>query len=258
MLQAACVATFRRDPTGCAWLRPHERTLSVITKEHPFFPRFYELMAEAAEHTPVYDLGTSKRFAKEVGLVRELFPNDGYVAGGVAPDPSLGEEACDFECDVQNLHTLADASVGAVLSLSVLEHVEDPDRALAEFRRVLRGGGLCIASVPFLLSYHGKRAAPENPVFDAARVPLVSDNSHGGFGDYWRFTHEGLARLFANAGFRRVDIWPVDGRVISRLELLGLYGKLARLPLVRRCLARIDRPMLGRSTTHHLIRALKG
>lgn len=252
MLRAACVASERMAQSH------DERKLSVITKQHPFFPKFYELMVEAAAHTPVYDLGTSKRFAKEIGLVRELFPDDGYFAGGVAPDPSLDEEACDFECDVQNLAAVPDASVGAVLSLSVLEHVEDPGRAVTEFHRILKEGGLCIASVPFLLSYHGKRAVPTNPVFDAAHVPLLSDNSHTGFGDYWRFTHEGLARLFANAGFQRVDIWPVDGRIISRLELLGLYGTFARLPLVRRYLARLDRPRLGRSTTHHFIRAFKG
>lgn len=41
-----------------------------------------------------------------------------------------------------------DESFGTVLCTEVLEHVPNPDKALAEIRRVLRPGGILIGSVP--------------------------------------------------------------------------------------------------------------
>lgn len=45
---------------------------------------------------------------------------------------------------------LDDASVDAVVSFDVLEHVPDYRRALAEFARVLRAGGVLVLTAPFL------------------------------------------------------------------------------------------------------------
>jgi SAM-dependent methyltransferase len=46
--------------------------------------------------------------------------------------------------------TLADASVDVVVSNDVLEHVPEPERAVAEMRRVLRPGGTALCTFPFL------------------------------------------------------------------------------------------------------------
>ena len=218
----------------------------MLTPKHPFFPTFLALMREAAASAPVYDLGTSRRFSKEVGLARDVFREDAYFAGGYEPDFALGPDACDFHCDVQDLKELESGSAGSVISLSVLEHVRDPRRAAAEFHRVLRPGGLLIASVPFLLSYHGKRS-----------TALAGDDSHESYGDYWRFTHEGLAHLFAEAGFAQVDLFPMDGWLISRLQVVGVYHALAWLPPLRWLMAKLDRPRLGRAATFHFVRARK-
>lgn len=51
------------------------------------------------------------------------------------------------EGDVEQL-PFPDGSFGTVLCTEVIEHIPDPSRALAEFQRVLRPGGVLIGSVP--------------------------------------------------------------------------------------------------------------
>ena len=60
-------------PARCSWFSRYERCEErVLDRGHPFFPRFLALAAELAQRRPVFDLGTSGRFAKEMGLVRHL------------------------------------------------------------------------------------------------------------------------------------------------------------------------------------------
>jgi len=228
----------------------------MLQKNHPFFPTFEELMRDAATHLPVFDLGTSARFVKEVGLVRHLFKEQEYRAGGYRPDNIGMPGGCDFHCDIEDMRDIPDGCVGSVICMEVLEHVQHPPRAVSEIHRVLKEGGIVIAAAPFLISYHGKAGVSVNPPIDRGRG-LELSSRHSSYGDYWRFTHEGLALLFAEAGFARVGVHPVDGWLISRLQMLGLYHRLARLPGVTGLLARLDRPKLGRATTMHYVRAVK-
>lgn len=228
----------------------------MLDLHHPFYATFERLMVEAAARPNVYDLGTSARFAKEIGLVRHLFDESLYRAGGYQPDLSMGADACDFDCDIQNLSGIADGEAGSILCISVLEHVIDPHAAVREMYRILQPGGLAIVSVPFFVAYHGKSGRDANPVY-ARGSDWQTDSSHGGYGDFWRFTHEGLALMFAGAGFSRVDVYPIDGWLISRLEVLGLYRRLARVPVLRTLIHRLDRPRLGRTATMHFVRAEK-
>jgi SAM-dependent methyltransferase len=74
-------------------------------------------------------------------------------------------------CDAHDL-PFAEASFDAVFADSVLEHVCDPQRCVAEFVRVLRPGGFVMAVTPFLQSVHM------------------------GAYDFTRFTYLGHRRLF--------------------------------------------------------------
>lgn len=213
-------------------------------------------MQEAARHHPVYDIGTSKRFAKEMGLVRHLFDEGNYFALGYNPDKTFGKDNCDFHCDIQNMPEIADNSAGSVICLEVLEHVRNPAKAVEEIYRILKPGGLCIMGVPFLSSYHGKRII-HNSKSCLKGLTKNHDNSHKGYGDFWRFTHEGLALLFENAGFNSVEIFPVDGFLLSRLMNFGLYPVLLKLPFAMRLVSIIDRPKLGKATTLHFARVRK-
>ena len=74
----------------------------------------------------------------------------------------------------------------SVLLLDVLEHLPEPDKALAEANRVLKIGGSLVVSVPFLYPVHdapydfqrytmfGMRNAIEREGFDVVRIVSYS------------------------------------------------------------------------------------
>ena len=87
----------------------------------------------------------------------------------------VSERARDVRGDAHCL-PFADASVDWVLLVGVLEHVDDPDRVLAEARRVLKPGGFGYVAVPFLQMHHAAQ-------------------------DYVRWTRQGFERLLAAHDF---------------------------------------------------------
>ena len=228
----------------------------MLTTKHPFYPKFVEIMKIAASNVPVYDLGTSGRFVKEMGMVESLFDSDRYCAGGYMPDNIGKRGGCDFHCDLENIDNVQDGVVGSVIALSVLEHVRYPERALLEIRRILREGGVFIASVPFLWPYHGKS---ERETSNDISLNDISGacQTHATYPDYWRFTHEGLIRVITDAGFSRLSIYPMDGRIICRLQMFDLYKYIECVPGLFGLIEKLDRPRLGRLTTMHWVLAYK-
>lgn len=224
-------------------------TICMLSRSHPFFQTFVELMTRAAQHEPIYDLGTSGRFAKEMAFVEPLFVGKAYSAGGYEPDFAI-DRACDFHSDVQNLDQIADASVGSVISLEVLEHVQDPRKTIEETFRILKQGGVCVLSTPFMAGYHGKTAR-------AGEGAPEAKNDHASYADYWRFTHEGLQHLFTQAGFSQVTVYPVNGPLSARLEFLKLGPVLQKLPFIAKFVQKIEKPRLGKLTTRHFVIAVK-
>ncbi len=86
-----------------------------------------------------------------------------------------------------------DARFDAVMVAEVLEHVGNPFLAASEIERILKPGGLLIASTPFIYPIH--------------------DRPH----DYWRFTRFGLAKLFQQ--FDAVDVRARNGWAEAILTL---------------------------------------
>ncbi|MFM2227169.1 MAG: hypothetical protein RL664_512 [Bacteroidota bacterium] len=86
----------------------------------------------------------------------------------------------DIIGDAEELPVLSD-SVDAYLSSSVLEHVKNPDKAVAEMFRVIKKGGVVYAEIPFLRAYH---MAPY---------------------DYQRYTISGIEALFERHGFQMIE-----------------------------------------------------
>jgi SAM-dependent methyltransferase len=188
----------------------------------------------------ILDVGTSQRFAKELRPYEGLFKGKRYIAAGYQPSSAYGAYNCDCHQDIQNM-TFADASFDAVLCIEVLEHVADPFASARELARVLRSDGRLLLTTPFLYSYHGKRVSVHSP-------------SHESYPDYWRFTHQGLEHLFA--GFRNVQVCPLNGPLEFRLAQFFLGGLIA-LPPLRKLVDLVDHPQRGRATTRHLLLAVK-
>lgn len=111
----------------------------------------------------------------------------------------------------------ADAAFGAIISADVLCHQGvDEDRALAQFHRVLRDGGLLILNLPaysWLLSRHDAAVANAR-----------------------RYTRRGISRKLADAGFRPIfaSYWnavllPVMVLTRKLLPARGTAGSDVRL-----------------------------
>jgi SAM-dependent methyltransferase len=87
----------------------------------------------------------------------------------------------------------------SALCTSVLEHLEEPERAIAECHRLLKPGGIAIYSMPFIWHLH------EEPR------------------DFYRYTKYGLAHLFEKAGFEVVEIKALSGFFTTFGTLLAYY-----------------------------------
>jgi SAM-dependent methyltransferase len=101
---------------------------------------------------------------------------------------------------------LPDACADLLLCTQVLEHCSEPWKAAPELFRVLKPGGLLIASVPHVWFYH----------------PHPDDN--------WRYTPEGLTRLLESSGFETRTLLLQGGSVLSLFQIINfcLFGVLGR------------------------------
>ena len=129
-----------------------------------------------------------------------------------------GNPAADLEGSVESL-PVDDASFDVVLCTQVLEHCDDPAQAVRELRRVLTSGGRV------LLSTHG--------------VMVYHPSPH----DLWRWTHEGLRRLFhTNGEWATVSVQPSAGTTATLALLISIYVDLATR---RAHVGAIGRPLIS-------------
>lgn len=92
----------------------------------------------------------------------------------------------DFvQADALNL-PFQDASIDTLLFTQVLEHVEDPNRALDEIHRVIKQDGILIISVPFIYQAHAE--------------PY----------DFWRFSEHGIKKMLTDKNFQ-IEVFHYQG-----------------------------------------------
>src|SRR5690606_12210117 len=106
-----------------------------------------------------------------------------------------------------------DAALDAVVSLDVLEHVPDYQRALREFARVLRPGGLLLLCVPYAPALAGVETLATVDAMGTVihlRPPEYRGDPLGGGVLCFHHFGDGLPRAVAAAGFDQVEAVPVQ------------------------------------------------
>jgi SAM-dependent methyltransferase len=109
---------------------------------------------------------------------RELFAEHAYVT--LDHDDTAHSGEVDLRGAADSI-PVEDDSFDAIVCTQVLEHVPRPGEALREFNRVLRPGGLLMATIPFAWEEH------EAPY------------------DFFRYTRYGIEQLLADAGFGEIE-----------------------------------------------------
>jgi SAM-dependent methyltransferase len=144
------------------------------------------LQGQDVEGKRILDVGCGDR------PYAELFPD---AVGFDVP----GNPHADLHGSIEAI-PVDDASFDVVLCLQVLEHVADPAAAVRELRRVVAPGGRV------LLSTHGVYPFHPNP------------------DDLWRWTHQGLERLFlTNGAWTSVSVRPGAGTAASLAMINGHF-----------------------------------
>lgn len=210
-------------------------------KAEKIFSSYLKLLVSQSD--TILDIGTSQRFAKELRPYETWFEGKHYVAGGYNPAMIYGTYNCDVHTDIENI-PYEDNTWDAVICLEVLEHVANPFKAATELYRVLKPGGVLLLTTPFLLGYHGKTKRPG----------AIDSHSHSEYPDFWRFTHEGLFHLFKPFASTKIEV--LNGPVEVGLMVFNL-SSLLHVPIIRSIVDKVDRPMLSKQTSRHLVWATK-
>ena len=104
---------------------------------------------------------------------------------------------------------VADGAVNVVIMSELIEHLVDPDRAVAEARRVLRPGGSLLLSTPNLAAWYnrGLLALGVQPIFSEVSLRGVFGRPGSVVAGHLRlFTRRALTEFLAASGFRCVTV----------------------------------------------------
>jgi len=167
----------------------------------------------------------------ELGPYRHLFKGKVLNAGAGSRDLSPLVEGELFNQDIKAaphirfvspLHKIpvADGFFDVIICNAVLEHVENPDEVLEEFKRVCRPGGTLYLCIPFMQPEH----------LDPT--------------DFQRYTLDGLKRTVTQHGFRVTEgggvhsvyvtlAWIALSWLGPRRDLKGRLLKLILFPILR-------------------------
>ncbi len=142
--------------------------------------------------------------------LRSLYPGQKYVGVDMSEGPGVDHMLnLTSEWDIID-ETLGGERFGAIFCFSVLEHCENPFLMAENMSRLLRPDGKVCLSVPFAWKFHGYPS------------------------DYWRFTHEGVRKLFPRLQWRindgclsthrTGDFHPLDHE-IGKIHLSGKWHR---------------------------------
>ena len=142
----------------------------------------------------LYDLGSGESPYKEFFLTHA----DSYIAVDWAD--SFHVTNADIEADLNKPLPIDSEVADSIVSLSVLEHLYEPQVMLNEAFRVLKKGGSIILQVPWQWWIH---EAPH---------------------DYFRYTPYGLKHMLKKAGFVDIEVEPQAGFFTTLVLKLNYFS----------------------------------
>jgi len=176
------------------------------------YPQFYYLLIELI--SPVY---SDHQILKEF-----LFSSEKPILNlGSGNQPRFPNTINIDMIDYKNVDIIADIShlpfddntIASIMSVAVLEHVENPSVVIDEIYRVLKPGGLVLSIIPFMQPFH---ASPY---------------------DYQRYTLSGIERLHKDFEILKSGVYsrPISGFLWVFQETFASTLSLG-LPVVRNIL----------------------
>jgi SAM-dependent methyltransferase len=209
-----------------------DERLFITRYERDVAQRVRELLGDAGG--PIVDAGCG------IGLIGRLFPELGLYgvdASGVLLAQADTGYAARAECNAEEL-PFADGSVGAVLAVNMLHHMERPAAAVREFARILRPGGVLVAVDPrsvgaIELAKRVLRAGDPAyaPTHRAFGVGEYRELLGGGSFALERFERRGCAALVVGGGLDAVGlsrVLPPGAPILAALKACDAL--LDRLP----------------------------
>ena len=163
-------------------------------------------------HNDIYDLGAGESPYKDFFLQHA----DHYIAVDWAN--SFHNTKADITANLNHFLPIKPEIADTVISLSVLEHLCEPQNMLNEAFRILKPGGRIFLQVPWQWCIH------EAPC------------------DFFRYTPYGLKYILKKAGFEDIDIEPQTGYFTTTILKWNYFTKrLVRGPkllrwIIRTCL----------------------
>lgn len=106
----------------------------------------------------------------------------------------------DIVADIHDMASVATESYDTVFCSQVLEHVQEPCKAVRECHRILKSGGYFLVTVPHISHYH------ESPY------------------DFYRYTHFGINHILKKSGFTIIKHNAAGGLASFILHPVSLIG----------------------------------
>jgi len=157
-------------------------------------------------------MGIAPRFFKKLGC--QSITIDNPVTGGDSMQNTVAAGVKGMLCDIMNAPLpLADNSVDCILFADVIEHLlHSPKFPLMEFRRVLKPGGVCVATTPNAM----RLSVRIRVLLGISNWPYIGDffdlSYHGGH--HHEYTIEEFKSVFTRSGFELLR-FALDGTVAS-------------------------------------------
>lgn len=180
---------------------PRFRAVLNLLRFTPLHPQWFAYRHERRRYKIAGQLAKGRTL--DIGCGRQnLLPFLSRECHYISLDtPATGEKLYRAQPDVfgtaQNL-PFRDRQFDTVILLEVLEHLDQPETALQDAKRLVKAGGKLIVSTPFLY-----------PIHDAPW-------------DFQRWTLYGLQRLAKSTGTRIKDLKPLGGTVESGCLIFNL------------------------------------